>query len=68
MSAALSGLFQANERKKALFNLTKHAGFRSMHPREDHFVPIYVAGGAGEGGEVKTLADMYGVPTFSFGV
>jgi len=39
-----------------------------MHPREDHFVPVYVAGGAGEGGGVKTLADMYGIPTFAFGL
>jgi len=68
MTAIPSGLFQANERKKALFDLTKHPGFRSMHPREDHFVPIYVAGGAGEEGEVKTLAEMYGVPTFAFGL
>ena len=51
-----------------MFNLTKHAGFRSMQPREDHFVPIYVAGGAGEGGEVKTLTDMYGIPTIAFGL
>lgn len=58
----------AEERKKALFNLTKHPGFRSMQPREDHFVPIYVAGGAGEGGDVKPVADMYGIPTFGFGL
>jgi 4,5-DOPA dioxygenase extradiol len=58
----------AEERKKALFDLMMHPGFRAMHPREDHFVPMYVAGGAGEGGEVKTLADMYGIPTFAFGL
>jgi 4,5-DOPA dioxygenase extradiol len=39
-----------------------------MHPREDLFVPIYVAAGAGEGGEVKTLSDMYGIATFAFGL
>ncbi|KAJ3556530.1 hypothetical protein NM688_g1979 [Phlebia brevispora] len=40
----------ANKRKQALINLTKHAGFRISHPRADHFVPIYIAAGAGEGG------------------
>lgn len=39
-----------------------------MQPREDHFVPIYVAAGAGEGGNVLTIGDMYGIPTFAFGV
>ena len=29
---------------------------------------LYVAAGAGEGGEVKTLIKMYGIPTFAFGV
>ncbi|KAI9452321.1 Extradiol aromatic ring-opening dioxygenase [Russula earlei] len=35
-------------RKTALFALTQHNGFRLAHPREEHFVPIYVAAGAGE--------------------
>jgi len=68
---ALHGAIQivdGEERKNAMFKLTKHAGFRPMQPREDHFVPIYVAGGAGEGGEVKTLTDMYGIPTIAFGL
>ncbi|CAA7267936.1 unnamed protein product [Cyclocybe aegerita] len=58
----------AEERKKALQALPKHPGFRASHPREDHFVPLYVAAGAGEGGEVKTLCDLYGIPTFVFGL
>jgi len=61
-------LCQAEERKHALFNLTKHPGFRASHPREDHFVPLYVALGAGDGGAVKTLMDNYGIPTFAFGL
>lgn len=39
-----------------------------MHPREDHFVPLYVAAGAGEGGEVFTIMNDYGIPTFAFGL
>jgi len=48
--------------------LVHHPGFRASHPREDHFVPLYVAAGAGEGGEVKTLVDLHGIPTFAFGL
>jgi aromatic ring-opening dioxygenase catalytic subunit (LigB family) len=59
---------QAEKRKKGLIELTRHHGFRASHPREEHFVPLYVAAGAGEGGEVKTLMKMYGIPTFAFGV
>ncbi|PPQ64001.1 hypothetical protein CVT24_009375 [Panaeolus cyanescens] len=58
----------SNERKKELFDLTKHVGFRASHPREDHFVPIYVAGGAGEDGKVRVLLDSYGLATVAFGV
>ncbi|KAJ8519891.1 hypothetical protein ONZ45_g3208 [Pleurotus djamor] len=66
----------SSERQKALYNLVKHPGFRAAHPREDHFVPLYVAAGAGSGdpasgipkGDVKTLVDLYGIPTFAFGV
>ncbi|KAF7796874.1 hypothetical protein EIP86_008059 [Pleurotus ostreatoroseus] len=58
----------ATKRKQALVNLTKHAGFRLAHPREDHFVPIYIAAGAGEDGDVKTVSAIYGAPAFAFGV
>ncbi|KAF9452866.1 Extradiol aromatic ring-opening dioxygenase [Macrolepiota fuliginosa MF-IS2] len=57
----------AGQRKKALFDLTQHTGFRASQPREDHFVPLYVAAGAGEG-EVRVICDLYGIPTFAFGV
>jgi aromatic ring-opening dioxygenase catalytic subunit (LigB family) len=63
----LTGL-QADERKKAMVALTRHAGFRAAHPREDHFVPLYVAAGAGEGGDVRILNGSYGAPTFVFGI
>ncbi|RXW24899.1 hypothetical protein EST38_g956 [Candolleomyces aberdarensis] len=58
----------AEKRKEALVNLPNHPGFRSSHPREDHFVPLYVAAGAGEGGEVFTVMNDYGIPTFAFGL
>ncbi|KAJ7184219.1 Extradiol aromatic ring-opening dioxygenase [Mycena filopes] len=58
----------ATERKQAMVNLTKHAGFRACHPREEHFIPIYVAAGAGEGGEPKVIADIAGCETVAFGL
>ncbi|KAJ6620331.1 Extradiol ring-cleavage dioxygenase, class III enzyme, subunit B [Mycena sp. CBHHK59/15] len=58
----------AVERKKAMVDLTKHPGFRASHPREEHFIPIYVAAGAGEGGEVRVMSDMYGCETIAFGI
>ena len=55
-------------RKTALIALTQHEGFRSAHPREDHFVPIYVAAGAGEDGGVHVLSGLYGCQAVAFGV
>ncbi|THH10283.1 hypothetical protein EW145_g1426 [Phellinidium pouzarii] len=54
--------------KDALVDLTKHEGFRKAHPREEHFVPLYIAAGAGEGGDAKILSGNYGSPTFAFGL
>lgn len=48
--------------------LTKHAGFKKAHPREEHFVPIYIAAGAGEGGDARIVAGLYGAPTIAFGL
>ncbi|PPQ78517.1 hypothetical protein CVT25_011789 [Psilocybe cyanescens] len=56
------------ERKQQLFGLVRHPGFRASHPREDHFVPLYVAAGAGEGGRVLTVVDLYGLASFAFGI
>lgn len=61
-------LSDAKERKDAMVNLTTHQGFRLAHPRADHFVPLYVAAGAGEGGEVRVISAIYGSPTIAFGV
>jgi len=54
-------------RKAALLALTQHNGFRLAHPREDHFVPIYVAAGAGEDEDAYVLSGLYGCQTVAFG-
>jgi len=56
------------ERKKVMFNLVNHKGFRAAHPSADHFVPIYVAGGAGGSGDTKVLAAIHGALTVAFGL
>ena len=56
------------ERKRKLIALTQHPGFRASHPREEHFVPIYVALGAGEQGEAKMIGDLFGAKTVAFGL
>jgi aromatic ring-opening dioxygenase catalytic subunit (LigB family) len=61
-------LLQAGKRQKALFDLVKHPAFRTAHPREEHFVPIYVAAGAGEEGETKLINTIFAGPTIAFGV
>ena len=58
----------AETRKQALVGLTQHPGFRACHPREDHFVPVYVAAGAGETGDARIVCGLYGSPTFAFGL
>ncbi|KAJ7646733.1 Extradiol ring-cleavage dioxygenase, class III enzyme, subunit B [Roridomyces roridus] len=55
-------------RKTALINLVQHPGFRACHPREEHFVPIYVAAGAGDGGAARLVTDTYGSETVAFGL
>jgi len=55
-------------RKQALIALTEHGGFRSAHPRADHFVPLYVAAGAGDDGPVSIVSALYGAPTVAFGL
>ncbi|GJE86954.1 extradiol aromatic ring-opening dioxygenase [Phanerochaete sordida] len=56
------------ERKSAMVKLVEHPGFRLAHPRADHFVPLYVAAGAGEGSDVRVISAIYGAPTVAFGV
>lgn len=62
------GVANPEERKKAMIELTKHSGFRAAHPRAEHFVPVYVAGGAGEDGGAHVLTSVYGTETVAFGL
>lgn len=56
-------------RLERLVQLTKLPGLRIAHPREEHFIPIYIAAGAGsDEGETKVLTDMHGCKTIAFGV
>ncbi|KAG8939740.1 hypothetical protein FRC04_005989 [Tulasnella sp. 424] len=67
--AILDACSQPKEaRKAAMEALTRHPGFRKSHPREEHFVPIYVAAGAGEDGEAKVLNGNHGTATVVFGL
>jgi len=45
-----------------------HPGFRACHPTEDHFVPLYVAAGAGDDGGSVVLEDIYSCQSFAFGL
>jgi len=56
------------ERKKVMFELVNHEGFRAAHPTAEHFVPIYVAGGAGGNGDTRVLAAIHGALTVAFGL
>ena len=51
-----------------MMELISHPGFRAAHPREEHFIPIYVAAGCGEEGEAKVVSGVYGAPTIAFGL
>ncbi|KAI0080608.1 Extradiol ring-cleavage dioxygenase, class III enzyme, subunit B [Panus rudis PR-1116 ss-1] len=58
----------ASFRKKAMIDLVKHEGFRVAHPRADHFMPLYVAAGAGGQGDTRLISAIYGAPTVAFGL
>jgi aromatic ring-opening dioxygenase catalytic subunit (LigB family) len=60
--------YQLNERKQSLFDLMKHDGFAQAHPSAEHFVPLYVAAGAGEEGGVQVVSAIYSAPTIAFGI
>jgi len=55
-------------RKKALFDLINHKMYRTAHPNPDHFVPLYVAAGAGDRGEARIITGLYSAPCIAFGV
>jgi len=60
----------ADERNENMKELVHHPFFRRAHPREEHFVPIYIAAGAGSGEEdgAHVLADIHSAITIAFGV
>ncbi|KAJ3032314.1 hypothetical protein HDV00_007689 [Rhizophlyctis rosea] len=58
---------EGEERNGKLVNVTSHEYFRRAHPREEHFVPIYVAAGAGSEGKAKVLSDLHGAITIAYG-
>jgi len=55
-------------RKDRLLDLVNRKGFRQAHPRSEHFIPLYIAAGAGESGQVQILNAQYAAPTFAFGI
>ncbi|GAA5893130.1 hypothetical protein JCM6882_003893 [Rhodosporidiobolus microsporus] len=63
------------KRRAALFSLPLHPAFRAVHPREEHFVPLYIAAGAADaqsqsqaGARARTVCGLWGAKTVLFGV
>jgi aromatic ring-opening dioxygenase catalytic subunit (LigB family) len=58
------------ERNDNLQKLMNHPFFRRAHPREEHFVPIYIAAGAGSSDDdgAMVLADIHSAISIAFGV
>jgi len=56
------------ERNKALVAVTQHPFYRKAHPRTEHFIPIYVAAGAGSEGKAKVVCPLHGAITAVFGL
>jgi len=46
----------------------KHDSLVEAHPTTEHFVPLYVAAGAGEEGNVQVLSATYATQTIAFGI
>ncbi|POW00941.1 hypothetical protein PSTT_12803 [Puccinia striiformis] len=58
-----------SERFRKMIDLKRLKGFRKAHPREDHFIPIYIAAGAGsDQGSTTIISDIHGCKTIAFGV
>ena len=58
----------AEHRLEALAGLMQHRGFQKAHPTAEHFVPLYIASGAGSEGSARTLCDVHGAVSIAFGV
>jgi len=48
--------------------VTKHPFFRRAHPREDHFIPLYVAAGAGSNGDAVVVGKIHSALSIAFGL
>jgi aromatic ring-opening dioxygenase catalytic subunit (LigB family) len=60
----------AEERNENLMAMVSHPFFRRAHPREEHFVPIYIAAGAGSEHDdgARVLANIHSAISIAFGV
>ena len=67
---SVNDAMNVSERNENLKELVNHPFFRRAHPREEHFVPIYIAAGAGsaDGDGANVLADIHSAISIAFGV
>jgi aromatic ring-opening dioxygenase catalytic subunit (LigB family) len=67
---SVNNAMNVSERNENMKELMDHPFFRRAHPREEHFVPIYIAAGAGsaEGDVASVLADIHSAISIAFGV
>jgi aromatic ring-opening dioxygenase catalytic subunit (LigB family) len=58
------------ERNEDMKQLMIHPFFERAHPREEHFVPIYIAAGAGsaDGEGANVLSDIHSAISIAFGL
>jgi len=54
--------------RSSLTALVQHPNFREAHPTDEHFIPIYIAAGAGTDGAARIISSQYGMHTIAFGV
>lgn len=59
---------QAAERTHAMTALVNHPGFRPSHSHAGSLMPLFVAAGAGDDGNVRILNASYGIHAYAFGV
>ncbi|KAL2912637.1 hypothetical protein HK105_207853 [Polyrhizophydium stewartii] len=69
VKAAINENKTPEERNAALIATAKHPYFRRAHPREEHFVPIFIAAGAGSHPDdtARVVCDLHGAITAEFG-
>jgi aromatic ring-opening dioxygenase catalytic subunit (LigB family) len=67
---SINNTTSVEERNEDMKQLMLHPFFRRAHPREEHFVPIYIAAGAGsvEGEGANVLSDIHSAISIAFGL